>query len=645
MGSIKKLGFVLLMVLVAGGMVFAGGQGEKGTTGEAAAAVAAGNEAPMLAEQVAAGELPPLEERMPRNPKVTNEIPERHLEGRKLEIGKYGGTMRVASSGPDWNPDLFLMFNEPLLNTPGALGEEVYPNIVESFELNDNSTVFTLKLREGLKWSDGEPVTTEDVRFTVEDVLFNEELTPIFPMWLRSGSQSEGAPMKLEVVDDLTFRIRFESSYGRFPIQLALTSWRGYTELLKPSHYLKPYHAAYTKVADMADEIDEAGFEEGEWYNLFHDKDITNWELTNSKAVGFPNLQPFYLARATQTVTEFERNPYYYKVDAAGNQLPYIDKILNRVVQDTESTTIEVISGNIDFMREDTALNEMPLYRENEGKGGYTAHSLGMHVDPTCVFINQTYDDAVWREVAQNVQFRRALNMAIDREEINDAIYFNFGSMPELVPSEFNPSKAEQMLDEMGMTKGSDGFRVGPDGNVLEIPFEVASHAVDIIPVTELVMEMWNAIGVKTTMKTLDTSLWGERRAANALRATVLWNVQPMWRSGGWLDFMPSMTAPLWRTWYNTDGAEGEEPPAHVKRLYQLGELIMTVYPGTPEDQRYYEEIYGIHHDQVIQIPIVEKVQQPLIVNSDIGNVPVGGTAVAVDIGGEQLFYRNPDQH
>jgi peptide/nickel transport system substrate-binding protein len=359
--------------------------------------------------------------------------------------------------------------------------------------------------------------------------------------------------------------------------------------------------------------------------------------------VGFPNLQPFYLVRATQTVTEFERNPYYYKVDAAGNQLPYIDRVVNRVVQDTESTTIEVISGNIDFMREDTALNEMPLYRENEDKGGYIAHSLGMHVDPTCIFINQTYDDPVWREVVRNVQFRRALNMAIDREEINDAIYFNFGSMPELVPSEFNPSKAEQMLDEMGMTKGPDGFRVGPDGNVFEIPFEVASHAVDIIPVTELVMEMWNSIGVKTTMKTLDAALHGERNAANELRANVIWNVQPMWRSGGWLDFMPNQEARLWRRWYDSDGTEGEEPPAYVKRLYELGELIMTVYPGTPEDQEYFEEIYGIHHDYVLQMPIVEKVQQPLIVNADMGNVPVGGTAVAVDIGGEQLFYRNPE--
>ena len=630
--------FVLALLPFA---LYAGGQTEDTT---AAGAVAAGNEAPMLAERVARGEIPPLAERIPLNPKLTNEIPARHLEGGELEIGRYGGTLRVVASAVDWNPDLFLMFNEPLLNTPGALGEEVYPNVVESFEFNEDSTVFTFRMREGLRWSDGEPVTTEDVRFTVEDVLYNRELTPVFPHWLRAGSQADGAPMELMVVDDYTFRIEFESSYGRFPIQLALTSWRGYTELVKPAHYLKQYHADYTDLADMEAEIREAGFQPGEWYNLFHHKDITNWELTNPQAIDFPNLQPFLMVRATESVTEFERNPYYFKVDAAGNQLPYIDRVMNRAVQDTESTTLEAIAGNIDFMREDTALNEMPLYREHQARGGYTAYSLSMHVDPTSISLNQTYDDPVWREVVQNVEFRRALNMAIDREQINDAIYFGFGSMPELVPAEFNPAEAERILDEIGLERGRDGYRLGPDGRVFQIPFEVASHAVDIIPVTELVTQMWDAIGVRTTMRTLDTTLRGQRDAANELMATVLWNVQPMWRSGGWLDFRPAMQGRLWWTWYSTDGAEGIEPPDHVKRLYELSELIMTVYPGTPEDNAYFEEIYRIHHENVIMMPIVERVQQPLIVNSDIGNVPIGGTAVAVNIGGVQLFYRNAGQ-
>ncbi len=634
----KIVGFAVVLVMVSA-FVFASGDAERATT-QADATV--GNEAPMLAARVAAGELPPLEQRIPLNPKLTNEIPARHLEGGQLEIGRYGGTLRVVASAVDWNPDLFLMFNEPLLNTPGALGEEVYPNIVESFELNDDSTVFTFRLREGLRWSDGELVTTEDIRFTVEDVLFNRELTPIFPHWLRAGSQATAAPMNLVVVDDYTFRIEFESPYGRFPIQLALTSWRGYTELLKPSHYLKAYHADYTDVADMEADIRQAGFEPGEWYNLFHDKDVVNWDLTRPKAIGFPSLQPFVMVRASESASEFERNPYYFKVDAAGNQLPYIDRVQNRVVQDSESSTMDVIAGNVDFMREDTALNEMPLYREHAERGGYVAHALEMHVDPTSISLNQTYNDPVWREVVRNVQFRRALNMAIDRQQINDAIYFNFGSMPELVPSEFNPAEAERILDSIGMTRGSDGYRIGPDGRIFEIPFEVASHAVDIIPVTEMVTEMWEAIGIRTTMRTIDTALRGQREAANELKATVLWNVQPMWRSGGWLDFRPtSREGRLWWQWYSTDGSEGEEPPEYVKRLYDLGELIMTVYPGTPEDNAYFEEIYQIHYDNVIMMPIVERVLQPLVVNADIGNVPIGGTAVAVDIGGEQLFFRS----
>ncbi len=585
--------------------------------------------------------LPPVNERLPKVPKLANQIPAKHLKDGKLEIGRYGGTMRTVSPSPEWNPDIFLMLNEPLLNTPGSNGEIITPNIVKDLQMSEDRKQFTFTLREGLKWSDGVPVTTEDVKFAVEDVLLNKEITPGFPDWLKAGGKRDGTPMKFEVLDDYTFRIRFDQAYGRFPIQLALTGWRGYTDLLKPKHFLHQYHVKYTPLEKLEPEIKKAGFKKGEWANLFNLKDVTNWELTSKNAIGFPVLYPWMLVKSTPTVQEYVRNPYYWKIDAGGNQLPYIDKITSTYVQDVEMMSAKVIAGEVDLMRESAALNKMPLYKEYEEKSGYVAPMLDMHVDPTSIYLNLTYKNDNWRKVVRDVRFRQALNMAIDRQEIIDAVYFGFAELPQLVPAEYDPDEANRLLDEMGLNKrDKDGFRIGPDGKTFEIPFETGAHAPDMIPVLQLVTDMWKKVGVKTTMKTIDSALWGTRNDANQLQATIMWNVQPMWRSGGWTDFTPNFEGPLWNLWFANNGKKGEEPPKEVKRLFELNGEIMSVYPGTPEDRKLMAEIYQIHRDHIFQMPIAEHVKQPIILNAKIGNVPIGGTAVAANIAGVHFYYK-----
>ncbi len=168
-------------------------------------------------------DLPSVEERLPDVPKIVNEFPPEQLA---FEIGQYGGTLRTATNDVSFNPDIFVMANEPLINTPGIIGEEFTPNILEDFEVNQEQTDFTFYMREGLKWSDGEPVTVEDVRFTIEDVIFNEELTPVFPSWLRDQGNPEGEPMTFEVLNDYTFKITFNEPYGGFLARIAIQGWR-----------------------------------------------------------------------------------------------------------------------------------------------------------------------------------------------------------------------------------------------------------------------------------------------------------------------------------------------------------------------------------------------------------------------------------
>ena len=600
------------------------------------------NEAPMLAEMVKEGKLPKVEERLPKEPKVTNEMPAKLLD---YEIGKYGGVLRTVTHAVDWDADVFVACNEALLNTPGILGEEITPNVLKGYEVSDDQKEFTFYMREGLKWSDGQPVTTEDVRFTYEDVLLNEELTPVFPNYMRSGNKPDGTPMKLEIIDEYTFKISFDEPYGGFLLQLAIQGWKGYTDLLKPKHYLQNFHPKYTSEEKLNELIKENEFET--WVQLFNFKDITNWELTRKEAIGFPVLYPWMLVSVENGVYTFERNPYYFKVDPAGNQLPYIDKIVSTQVQDAEMAVMKQIAGEVDFARETMAMNKMPLYKENE-KNGYTTYMAKMHVTPSDIFLNLTYDDPVWRQVVQDKRFRQALCYAIDYDEIVDSVYYGFAEPSKMIPSEYNPDKANQLLDEMGLDKkDSEGFRLGPDGKRFTINFEIQNVAPDIVPLTELVVEFWKNVGIHTTMKTIDSSLWSQRNSANELQATVYWSHTPLWYHTDWCQ---SIWAPLWNRWNayggkqpetsdgDSDAVGIEEPPAEVKAFYD--EVRKTVIEPPEKAQQANENLRKMMYDNIFYFVHVENVQQPFIANSKLGNVSDKGFAIATNFSAEQFFYK-----
>lgn len=577
--------------------------------------------------------LPPVEERLPKEPKITNEMPDELLD---YEIGTYGGTIRSANSSIDYNPNLFVMNNEPMINTPGILGEEITPNIVKGFEVTPDQKEFTFYMREGLKWSDGQPVTTEDVRFAVEDVLYNEKLTPGIPAWLRSGGTASGTPVALEVIDDFTFKLKFDEPYGGFLVRLAIQGWRGYTDLLKPAHFLKDYHEKYADADELKEKTKEAGFNEEEWWNLFNDKDILNNELVSSKAIGFPVLYPWMAVNKTETSVEFERNPYYFKVDPEGNQLPYVDKLVNNLVENMEVVTMKILTGEIDFAYGMlTSMPKIPLYKENEDKGGYNIYMTKYHTTPTDIHLNLTYEDPVWREVVQDIRFRKALNMAIDREEIIDAVYYGFGEPGKIIDSTFNLEEANKLLDEMGMTKGSDGFRVGPDGKKFTIPFEIGGQVVDMAPVTELVVEQWRALDLDVTMKSIDAALWSTRNSANELQATIMFTHTPLWYQG---DFGQQLWGPLWNLYNTSGGKQGEEPPADVQKLYDL--IANSSVASPDEGRQMIEEVKSEIGKNIWYFIWAENVRQPFIAKKNLGNMSDKGFSIACGFSGEQFFFR-----
>ncbi len=597
-------------------------------------------QSPYLDEQVAAGELPPVEERLPINPLVVvpgivsevNDLPE-------LEIGEYGGVMRFGHPAPNWNPDIFIMLNENVLAAPGIGITGIYGNVVESYDVNDDNTVFSFNLREGLKWSDGEPVTTADVRFAYEDVLLNEAYTPGVPNKFRAAGSPNGDPMTLEVLDDYTFTISFNESYGGFLRELSIKGWQGYTDVFKPAHHLKSIHLDYGDADEIQAMIEEKGLDTES--ALFTAVDCRNWDLTQLRCAGFPALWPWINATEDEGFMKFVRNAYYFKVDAAGNQLPYIDEVVSALVADTDGVNLKVFADEVDMLREDTALLKLPLYQEAKDNGYINFVILDNHVDPTAFWLNYTYDDPVWREVVNNVEFRQALNMAINRPEIIETIYYGFGSLPELVPGEYDLAQAEEILDSIGMDqRDSEGWRLGPDGNTFVIPIEYADWAPEFGPVGELMTEYFQAAGIKTTLKKLDSSLMRQRRTANEIQATLGWSVQPMWRNGTWTDYLPTtMWAPEWATWMNTNGESGEEPPAAVQRLIEVHQGRVAAVPASEEDLALTTEQYQLHYDNVWIFNLAEKVGYVLVTDAAMRNVPIAGQAIAGNNSGEQMFY------
>ena len=605
-------------------------------------AAAAGKESPILAAKVATGELEPLEDRLPLEPKVLSAAKnETFKDSINFKIGNFGGALRMTTTDPNWNADVFTMLSEPLIGSPGLLAEDIRPNICKDFTISGDSKVFTFVLREGLRWSDGKPVTTEDVRFTYEDFLMNEKLTPTLPNYMKAGNTAEGEPLKIEIVDKYTFRIIFTESYEGFPAWLAEIERLGYTEFLKPSHYLKDFHIKYTSLDKLEPLIKAEGLTAGEWWALFSDRDYTNWEFTHPKGIGFPRLSPWIPIESTPTRTIFERNPYYFKVDSEGNQLPYIDYIYSNIVSDGETRVLKIAAGETDFDPQ-TDLPNLPFFMENAEKAGYRVILLDSGDNPANVMFNLSNADPVWQQVVQDLRFRQATSMAINREEIIDAIYLGFTKPSTLVPDTYDVEKANALLDEMGLTKrDADGYRLRPDGKPLLIPIEVPPFSANFIPVSELVISYWKVVGIRATVQEVAGALWFPRAEANELYASVFWNGLPNWM-GYWPGasigrrHIDRFTWPAWYSWWNTSGEMGDEPPAEVKRFFDLGAAV-AVSPIAYAKHK--DELHKLLYDNIFFIQLTERIKTPVVASKKLENVVYKGFASEASLAGEQLFF------
>ncbi|MAG13561.1 MAG: hypothetical protein CMN78_03080 [Spirochaetales bacterium] len=601
--------------------------------------------------------LPPVEERLPDNPLVMETW---------MENGVFGGTLTWTEYTIDHGHYLRHLNAVKLLEiAPSAsnhrynfVGAEVQPSVLEKWDQNADATEFTFMIRKGLKWSDGVPVTTEDVTYTFEDCYFNEEITPNLPSWLRWG----GEPAELTVIDDYTFSIKFAKPYGLFISEITGSNAGRF---MRPKHYMTQFHKKYTDISKILPVMEDQGYSEEEWGKFYNSFDAGASDAANHiptrypNAIDCPSLHPWHVVDEPNP-GEFilERNPYYFKVDPTGKQLPYIDKGHRIFVTDLEVMNAKIVAGETDLQFQFIRLGDFPLFKSNEEKGGYKTMALPAWQDQLLIyFASLTPEDPVYAEVVQDKRFRQALSLAIDREEVKKSVFLDFGRVAQYAPPkgsdvweqymddayvEYDPDKANQLLDEMGL-KWDDKkeYRLLPDGRRLTIPFTYYEVTPTATPGAELFPEFMTPIGVDCQIKQVDGRLYWSQNQAGEIHFADWWLPVQYMHIYGPAFF--SVTAFGWNTWINTQGESGVEPPEDVKRLYELKEIMQST--GDPAERlRAHKEIWESQAENVWVIGTVAAAPVPFVYNKNLGNIEIaeewGFYSVVVGDFAEQWYWK-----
>jgi peptide/nickel transport system substrate-binding protein len=605
------------------------------------------NEVPYFADQVAAGTLPPIDERLPNEPFVVGPGILNSEEWLDWEVGNYGGTIRV----PNLNGtphEILLALGTTILRAPDQSTTDPRPAIVSSYEINEDYTEYTLVIREGLKWSDGAPVTTEDVRMTWE-LYGDTRIYPSFPVKARTQGSGLGTPGELTIIDDLTFKITFDKPYGAFLAELS--SWiPDYTLLIRPAHFIKQFHADYTDMEEIQPILDE--LEIDTWENLVILKDMPHWEFHQTQGVGVPTLTPWIAEEVTTSQITLVRNPYYWKVDIAGNQLPYVDRVVAEVSNELQTIILKTAAGEYDVVTSYAQLKEMPLYRENAERSNIRTVLHGSINNPPLLFLNHDFDyeneDSVWQQLVSDPRFGSALASAIDKEDVNQNLYFGLYTLDGFTRETYDPARANELLDEIGMSAlDADGFRTDPNGDRFELIITTAQISPDFLGLGELLKDYFENVSIRTTLDVIGTDLFSQRMVGNELMATIHWSDEPIWAPGISEDYLPTSKgqwAPMSGRYFNTGGAAGRQPPAYLQEFFDLHVARKTVPPGTPEGEALYAELVEWFANHYATIWPVGRMTVPTVYNADLGNVIKEGYTDdrALDYGMEQLFFRTP---
>ena len=598
-------------------------------------------ETPSLASQVSAKKLPAVAQRVPSEPDVVN------LQAAGRKTGKPGGVLKMMLSK---EKDIRLLstwgYARLVAWTPKL---ELKPDLLKSIDVKDGR-IFTLKLRAGHKWSDGQPFTSEDFRYYWEDVANNAELSPKGPS---SDILNDGEKPKVEIIDAVTVRYSWSKPNARFLSSLAQARE---PYIYRPAHYLKQFHAKYAGKPALDALV--AKSKSRSWAQLHNRMD----SMGNNDNPALPTLQPWVVVTETPaTRFVFRRNPYYHRVDASGVQLPYIDGIEVSIV-DGGLIPAKAAAGDTDLQARGLSFGDVSILKANEGKGNFVLRTWpiakGSHF---ALYPNLNSRDPAWRALMRDQRFRRALSLAINRQDINRALFFGLAAesgnavlkTSPLYKAEYaranashDPKAANELLDAIGLRgRAPDGTRLLPDKRPLELVVDIAGETKEETDILQLVAQHFKAVGIKLVIKPSDRTIMRSRAYAGEAVMTGL---------SGWdtgiptADMSPDELAPtrqdtlIWPQWGNhfeTAGKAGQAPDTtEGKQLLKLN-ADWNAAKTAADRQKIWTQMLAIHAQQTFIIGTVSEVMQPVVVRKTLNNVPEKGV-FSWDPGGQFGMYR-----
>jgi peptide/nickel transport system substrate-binding protein len=571
-----------------------------------------------------AGDLPPLNERVPLRPRIVN------VKEMGRQPGTYGGSLRTII-GSDKDIRFMTIYGYArLVGYDQKL--QLQPDILEAFETTD-ARVFTFRIRPGHRWSDGEPLTTDDFRYWWEDVILNKTLTP-------GGGALELRPHgdlpRFEVIDRLTVRYSWDKPNPEFLPSLAAPQP---LVLVGPSHYLKQFHKKYQDEFRLQSLMQENRVKK--WADL-HIKMGRGYRPDNPQ---LPVLDPWRNTTkppADQFV--FERNPFFHRVDENGRQLPYVDRfVLN--VSSASIIAAKAGAGETDLQAVGIDFNDYAFLKDAEKRYPVRVNLWKMARGSRVALLpNLNSADPVWRSLFHDVRVRRALSLAIDRHEINMAVFYGLGVasadtvLPEspLFKPEYaeawiahDPDQANALLDQAGLqNRDSNGIRLLPDGRPAEITVETAGESILDTDVLELVTDHWRRVGIALYTRSSQRDIFRSRAMGGRIMMSIWYGLD---NGVPTADMNPAQLAPtqddqmqwpLWGMYYLSGGSQGVAPD--IPEATQLVELLNQWRSAASFDERatVWHQMLSIFTQQVFSIGLINGTSQPIVHTANLQNVP-----------------------
>jgi peptide/nickel transport system substrate-binding protein len=598
-------------------------------------------EAPMLADMVKAGKLPPVEKRVPDEPMVVKPL---------QSIGRYGGTWRRGFTGPGDGENGNRIVSTDKILFWDYTGTKVMPCVAKDWKQSDDGKSVTIHLRKGMKWSDGAPFTANDFVFWYEEVYLNKDLVPTpHPDFMANGKSGS-----IRRVDDATVVFEFQDPNFLFVDILAGSTAIGGGQATQsmgglsmgaymPAHYVKQYLPKFSSKEEVDKKAKAAGFDG--WVSYIRSR--WDWRLNPE----LPVLTPWKTVSPINTPTwVLERNPYYMGMDTAGNQLPYIDRISMTLAENLEVLNLRAIAGQYDLQERHTALAKLPVFLENRAKGGYDVRlDPALNGSDATLQTNQAYEaDPEIAKWLHTTDFRRSLSMGIDRDQLNETFWVGVGTPGSVAPAESVPyspgpewrkkwstldvKQANALLDKIGLgKKDGEGYRLRTDGKG-RLRLELQTSAGAFVPhtqIAEMIKEQWKKIGVQADVKEMERSLFFTRVASNEHQIA-------LWANDGSevlflfprhalrLDPIQALLGTPIARWYASNGAQGKGPKD--PRMISALELYRSA-SGKKTQERYKvaQDIWKILVDEQYSIGTVGLSPATMgvrIVSNKLGNIP-----------------------